>query len=129
MSTHAAESTSQNVTLPFIQEIYDSNFLDILLPFRRPVTTPAEPQPTNSTIDALKTASNLTYTKNGAPSYVSTESPTLDAFQGLRPFCPAEDMARMLDKAWGEDPAVTLRIIWNTRSIHDGKGDKEIFYQ
>ncbi|KAI0262261.1 hypothetical protein BGY98DRAFT_1092197 [Russula aff. rugulosa BPL654] len=35
----------------------------------------------------------------------------------------------VLAKAWAEDPALTLKIIWNTRSIHDGKGDKELFYR
>jgi len=35
----------------------------------------------------------------------------------------------LLAKLWAEDPALTLRVIWNTRSIHDGKGDKELFYK
>jgi hypothetical protein len=35
----------------------------------------------------------------------------------------------LLAKAWEEDPSLTLRIIWNTRSIHNGKGDKELFYR
>ncbi|KIJ06903.1 hypothetical protein PAXINDRAFT_51147, partial [Paxillus involutus ATCC 200175] len=33
----------------------------------------------------------------------------------------------MLENAWSEDPVLTVRIIWNARSIHDGKGDKELF--
>ncbi|KIJ09162.1 hypothetical protein PAXINDRAFT_87872 [Paxillus involutus ATCC 200175] len=35
----------------------------------------------------------------------------------------------MLENAWAEDPALTLRMIWSARSIHDGKGDKELFYR
>ena len=32
-------------------------------------------------------------------------------------------------QAWAEDPDLTLKIIWNLRSIHDGKSEKEGFYR
>lgn len=130
MSIPAAASSSQNVTIPFIQELYDPNFLDVLLPPRdASPATRGEPQPTNPMLDALKASNNLTFTENGAPAYRSTESTTLDAFQMLKPYYyRADTMASILHKAWEEDPALALRIIWSTRSIHDGKGEKEVFY-
>lgn len=41
----------------------------------------------------------------------------------------ARTIDSVLARAWAEDPALTLKIIWNTGSIHDGKGDKELFYR
>lgn len=48
---------------------------------------------------------------------------------GLRTGIPGKKVDRFLGSAWEEDPNLTLRIIWNTRSIHDGKGEKELFYR
>ncbi|EEB97578.1 hypothetical protein MPER_03073, partial [Moniliophthora perniciosa FA553] len=35
----------------------------------------------------------------------------------------------VLPKPWEEDPALTFRLIWQLRSIHDGKSEKEAFYR
>ncbi|KIP08703.1 hypothetical protein PHLGIDRAFT_68973 [Phlebiopsis gigantea 11061_1 CR5-6] len=85
-------------------------------------------------IDALMTTENRTRTTNDDPAYASTLSPTLDLFQALRPECWADDLdgvplSTKLEKAWQENPELTLRLIWNSRSIHDGKSDRELFYQ
>ncbi|KAJ7662973.1 hypothetical protein B0H17DRAFT_1171606 [Mycena rosella] len=80
-------------------------------------------------IDALHESSHRTYTENGAPAYNSTLSPTLDAFQKLKPYLYGEQVGNLLEKAWEEDPDLTLKIIWNMRSIHDGKAEREGFYR
>ncbi|KAH9969826.1 hypothetical protein BC827DRAFT_36870 [Russula dissimulans] len=127
----AAASTSQIVTLPHIPELFDPNFLDVLLP---PQSVPknhsdvAPPVPKNAFIDALKSVARHKFTQNGAPAFSSTLSSTLDAFQCLSTEMSPARIDALLAKAWEEDPALTLRIIWNARSIHDGKGDKELFY-
>ena len=130
MSIPAAASTSRVVTLPHIRELFDPNFLDVLLPHRpAPVTNVGTPAPKNAFMDALKSVSHHKLTQNGAPAFSSTLSNTLDAFQGLSADMTAARIDALLTKSWAEDPALTLRIIWNTRSIHDGKGDKELFYR
>jgi Domain of unknown function (DUF2828) len=134
MSTPAAAATSQIVTLPHIPELFDPNFLDALLP---PASTPLAdaavhvdaPVPTNAFMDALKSVAHRKYTQNEAPAFSSTLSSTLDAFQSLSARTTIPRIHSLLTKAWQEDPALTLKIIWNTRSIHDGKGDKELFYK
>ncbi|RDB20784.1 hypothetical protein Hypma_012210 [Hypsizygus marmoreus] len=133
-STLAIASSSQNVTLPDIPELYDPNFLNVLIPptdTGRHQTTHAETPatPKNPMIDALQSTSHHTFTENLAPTYDSTLSPTLDAFQCLASYTSADDFNKYLENAWAEDPELTLRIIWNIRSIHDGKGDKETFYK
>ncbi|KAI0728864.1 hypothetical protein C8Q72DRAFT_916471 [Fomitopsis betulina] len=80
-------------------------------------------------MDALTATAHRTLTENGAPAYSSTTSPTLDAFHVLRPHSNSANIGKFLTEAWAEDPELTLRIIWNVRSIHDGKGERELFYQ
>ena len=127
-----AAATSQNGTIPVIPELYDPNFLDVLLPKRDTPPPPAKAkpeEPSHPMIDMLKTTLNQTRTTNNDPAYESTLSPTLDAFRSIRPWYAKDLLNAVLPKAWEEDPALTLRIIWNSRSIHDGKSDHEGFYQ
>lgn len=135
MFAPAAAATSQHVTLPLIPELYSPDFLDILLPLKQnvvhdaPRANAATPEVQNHMMDALKATANRTFTKNGAPAYSSTASPLLDAFHSLRPHAHGGHISPLLERAWKEDPELTLRIIWNARSIHDGKGEREVFYQ
>ncbi|KIJ11000.1 hypothetical protein PAXINDRAFT_16090 [Paxillus involutus ATCC 200175] len=126
MSTPAFQTphtaaTSQNVTLPPIPELLDLNFIDLLLP----ASIYHSPE------DALRSTAHQKLTTNAAPTFDSTLIPTLHAFLGLDTYLQVigQELGCMLGNAWAEDPAVTLGIIWNARSIHDGKGDKELFYR
>ncbi|KAG1736398.1 uncharacterized protein EDB91DRAFT_1224725 [Suillus paluster] len=132
MAAPLAAASSQNVTLPAIPELTDPNFLDVLLPVAeraKPIkiaeTSPAHP---NAMMDALRSTAHQKLTENASPAFSSTLSTTLDAFQGIRPGVSGSSIDDYLSKAWAEDPALTLRIIWSLRSIHDGKADKELFY-
>ncbi|KAJ7500326.1 hypothetical protein B0H11DRAFT_2155591 [Mycena galericulata] len=80
-------------------------------------------------MDALREFSHRTHTENGAPAYDSTLSATLDAFQHLTRFSYGTRVEELLEKAWVEDPTLTLKIIWNLRSIHEGKSEREAFYR
>ena len=131
-SPAGAASTSQIVTLPHIPELFYPNFLDVLLPPRAALSTNAHvgaPVPKSAFMDALKSVAHRRTTENGAPAFSSTLSSTLDAFQSLSVHMDTRTIDGVLARAWAEDPALTLKIIWNTRSIHDGKGDKELFYR
>lgn len=131
----AAAATSQHVTLPVIPELYSPDFLDILLPIKQNVVHDTDhvdtttPEVQNPMMDALKATANRTFTENGAPAYSSTTSPLLDAFQALRPKTDGGNISPLLEEAWRQDPELTLRIIWNARSIHEGKGARDVFYQ
>ncbi|KAF8500781.1 hypothetical protein F5888DRAFT_1793214 [Russula emetica] len=128
----AAASTSQLVTLPHIPELFNHNFLDVLLPPRPVLSTDANigaTVPKSAFMDALKSVARHRITENGAPAFSSTLSSTLDAFQSLSVHMDTRTIDGVLARSWAEDPALTLKIIWNTRSIHDGKSDKELFYR
>ncbi|KAG1840313.1 hypothetical protein C8R48DRAFT_679605 [Suillus tomentosus] len=127
------DESSQDVTLPAIPELTNPDFLDVLLPVSEDasplemITEISPPQP-NAMMDALRSTAHHKLTENYSPAFSSTLSATLDAFNGIRPGVSGSVVDDYLFKAWAEDPALTLRIIWSLRSIHDGKGDKELFY-
>jgi Domain of unknown function (DUF2828) len=132
MSSAPTALSSQNVTLPFIPELYDPNFMDVLLPASvstKPKSPKTEPAPKNAMVDALKSTAHQTLTQNAAMAYSSTLVATLDAFHGLTRFTFSQEVDKYLSKSWTEDQDITLRIIWNLRSIHDGKGENEVFYR
>jgi hypothetical protein len=118
-------ATNQIVTLPFIPELFLPNYLDTLL---RPKKQVQNVTPKNPMMKALKQIEHQSYTTNLAPAFDSTLSPVLDLFQGLNHFSSTSEIYRYLENAWAEDPELSLRIIWNARSIHEGKGDKAVFY-
>lgn len=137
-STAAVTGTSalhslRRVALPVIAELFDKNFLDVLIPVSTNdiATDPAPPRvtPQNPLMEGLKASSHWTRTTNGARAFSSTLDPVLDAFNGLTQDLYGVDVGRYLNDAWKEDPDLTLRLIWNLRSIHDGVGDKELFYR
>jgi hypothetical protein len=126
-----ATSSTQIISLPDIPELYNDNFLDILLPVKgggpaagRATTTLAA---VNPVVEALIENSRRTFTDKGAPAYNSTGSAILDAFHNLSTY--AFDATEYLSKSWIEDPELTLHLIWSLRSIPDGKGLKETFYR
>ena len=126
-------TSSQTIVLPDIPELYEENFLGILLPVKGSLTIDARasttPGAVNPVIEALIESSHQTFTQKGAPAYNSTDSAILDAFNNLSEHTPSSDVAGYLSKSWIEDPELTLRLIWTLRSIPDGKGLKETFYR
>ncbi|KAJ8074428.1 hypothetical protein PM082_015329 [Marasmius tenuissimus] len=80
-------------------------------------------------VDALETTTHWTFTQNLAPAFSSTLSPTLDAFNALNKYCCNKELEGSLTKAWKEDAGLTLRLIWQLRSIHEGKSERNAFYR
>ncbi|KAH9485243.1 hypothetical protein JR316_0002150 [Psilocybe cubensis] len=123
-------ASKRSVALPAIPELYNKDFLDVLIPgLPEDIVTVNVPTARNPMMEALKVTSYQTYTTNGARAYSSTNSATLDAFSTISRYTLHSDMVHYLEASWKEDPVLTLHIIWNLRSIHDGKGEKEAFYR
>jgi hypothetical protein len=121
-------ASSQRIALPAIHELLDASFLDRLIPPQQPeARRPGILH--HAMMDALKDVSNRMLTANFSPAFKSTNSPTLDAFSSLGPQTSGEDVHSLLTASWAEDQELTLRIIWNLRSIHDGKAEKMVFYR
>ena len=114
--------SSQHVTIPYIPQLFDENFLDQLYPNAvASLPSPPNATPSHPFADALKEEANKTTTEKGAPAFVSTKSATLDAFSTLDNNVKGKEVHTFLRESWAEDPDSTIRIIWNLRSIHDGK--------
>ncbi len=129
--------STRDVTVPALDELRDSNYLDRILPPPEVVPGPApkkqeEPgdPPKGSTImAALHDTANRQLTQNMAAAYASTLLSTLDAFNGLSQATDVEDYDWLLNRSWEEDPKTTVQIIFNLRSIHEGKAEREGFYR
>lgn len=127
--------SSKDVTVPALAELHDPMFLDKLLP-AKPVAAPAAPksatEPPKQGADfmaALNEVANRQYTENSAHAFASTLSPTVDAFNGLSQATDRADFEPLLRKSWEVDPLLTVKIIFNLRSIHEGKSEREGFYR
>jgi len=129
----AARSSSRSFLLPSIPELFNPNFLDALVPEQAPISNEPQVQlhaaPSNLMIDALKSTGRQILTENMAPAYSGTDSATVNAFSGINRYTTRAQLNSFLRNSWKEDANLTLRIIWNLRSIHDGKGEKEVFYR
>ncbi|WVQ93053.1 hypothetical protein IAU59_000117 [Kwoniella sp. CBS 9459] len=90
---------------------------------------PAEPKPSWAAfIPALQRAPD-TLTNKGAEAYTSTSDPLVDLFFELTPGVTASRIYELVEAAWAKDSLTTLKLIFQTRSIHEGKGWREGFYQ
>ncbi|KAG9128338.1 hypothetical protein FRC07_000450 [Ceratobasidium sp. 392] len=126
-----SSSSSSNVTVPRSAEIVKpgAQLLEQLLPVKtKPTAADPAASSGNTFVDALKKTQNQARTWNDAKAYKSTESATLDAFSGLNANSSTEDIHKLLAASWQESPELTLRIIWNMRSIHEGHSNKLGFY-
>jgi hypothetical protein len=72
---------------------------------------------------------NRMFTENGGVAYSSTTDPRLDLFVELEKCISVPRLQLLLNRSWAVDPDMTLKIIWNARSIHLGKGEKKCFYR
>ncbi|KAF8465111.1 hypothetical protein BDZ91DRAFT_772291 [Kalaharituber pfeilii] len=72
---------------------------------------------------------NMTLTTNAMPAHVSTLIPTLDLFNDLQKTASPAQIHDLLTQAWQFDPLETLKVIFHCRSIHLGKGERELFYK
>jgi hypothetical protein len=72
---------------------------------------------------------NTMWTANDDVAFCSTKTPLLDLFYHHDESDSSCRLPSLLFDAWAEDPDVTLKIIFNARSIHLGKGSRILFYR
>ncbi|KAF1842258.1 uncharacterized protein K460DRAFT_345940 [Cucurbitaria berberidis CBS 394.84] len=78
--------------------------------------------------DALA-AENKTLTENADVTNISSKSAIVDLFYDLGENTTGDKLKTLLDDAWREDPLLTLKIIFNARSIHLGKSNRIASYK
>ncbi|WVW79539.1 hypothetical protein I302_101508 [Kwoniella bestiolae CBS 10118] len=91
-------------------------------------SAPISAAPSAPFLEAMKGAPDM-LTEKGAQAFSSTGSALVDLFNDFAPGIGVESLFNHLEKAWKEDPHATLKLIFQGRSIHEGKGWKEGFYR
>ncbi|KAH9868790.1 hypothetical protein J1614_007864 [Plenodomus biglobosus] len=74
-------------------------------------------------------AENKTLTENADVSNVSSKDPLVDLFYDLGESTASIKLKALLENAWSEDPLMTLKVIFNARSIHLGKSNRVASYK
>jgi hypothetical protein len=75
------------------------------------------------------TADNKTLTENLDVTNISAQNPLVNLFYDLGENTEGHQLKTLLDAAWKEDSALTLKIIINARSIPLGKSNKVASYK
>ncbi|GAB5364281.1 hypothetical protein AAMO2058_000956300 [Amorphochlora amoebiformis] len=83
----------------------------------------------NKLVDSLADMSGLTRTENMAVSWRSTKSACLDFFFDTLPDVHEDEVFDMLERAWNEDPQITLKLIFQLGDVRKGKGDRTNYYR
>lgn len=80
-------------------------------------------------LEMLKTEDNFTTTENGAVALKSTKNACLDAFSTLPAAkeMPEDYIIRYFSKAFAEDRAIAMRILFYVRDIRGGQGMRRVF--
>lgn len=71
---------------------------------------------------------NRMLTDNGDLAYQSTTNALVDLMAELEDVVTGPRLNDLLDSAWAADPLMTLKLMFNARSIHLGKSSRKTFY-
>lgn len=82
-----------------------------------------------SIANQIKERKNQMRTENFDIAYRSTTDPLLDLFTELEDVVSGPRLRELLEGAWKADAEMTLKIIFNARSIHLGKASRHTFYR
>ncbi|KAI8938741.1 hypothetical protein NX059_004608 [Plenodomus lindquistii] len=74
-------------------------------------------------------ADNKTLTQNADVTNISSNNPLVDLFYDLGENTAGDKLKSLLENAWREDALMTLKIIFNARSIHLGKSNRVASYK
>lgn len=110
----AAEHSALSSSFPVEMPAPGSSFMDALL---------------SQAVPSLDKHDNKMLTENGDLAFRSSGNGLVDLFFELEDVVSGARLKEVLANAWAENPDATLRIIWNARSIHLGKGSRNTFYR
>jgi hypothetical protein len=74
-------------------------------------------------------ADKQTLTENADVTNISSKNALVDLFYDLGGSTESGKLKTLLENAWSEDPLLTLKVIFNARSIHLGKSNRVAMYK
>lgn len=80
-------------------------------------------------LDFLKQENNITYTENGALTHSTSGNNCLDLFfrAGAMRGADEKDIADMVIRAYAENPEKAMKIVFYTRDVRGGLGERRFF--
>ncbi|CAG9980397.1 unnamed protein product [Clonostachys byssicola] len=82
----------------------------------------------NVTLPPAPNLENKVFTSNGDLAHSSTTDACVDLFYELEDSISGARLSDLLAASWNQDALLTLKIIFNARSIHLGKSSRNTFY-
>lgn len=80
-------------------------------------------------ISKIQSGRLVPLTDNGDVTNATSDDALVDLFHDASDAVSGESLNKLLTDAWEKDPLITLKLIFNCRSIHLGKSNKELFYR
>ncbi|KAK5173193.1 uncharacterized protein LTR77_003315 [Saxophila tyrrhenica] len=80
-------------------------------------------------VPSLDSRDGKMLTENADMAYKTSGEALVDLFFELEDVISADRLKQVLEHAWADDAEATLKIIWNSRSIHLGKSSRTTFYR
>ncbi|EOA81646.1 hypothetical protein ACJQWK_10884 [Exserohilum turcicum] len=96
---------------------------------KAPLITGIEKHAASLQISEDAAGPNQTLTDNGDVTNISSRNPLVDLFYDLEEQTTSDRLETLLQAAWNEDPLVTLKVVFNARSIHLGKSSRITSYK
>ena len=80
-------------------------------------------------LNALKQETNFTNTENGGVTHKTSNSKVLDYFSQASALRnrSINNIISVVEKSLGEDPLLTLKVLFNSRDIRNGQGERDTF--
>ena len=75
------------------------------------------------------TTNNKALTWNNDVTNISSKNPLIDLFYDLKETTSSKELPIIMRRAWKKDALMTLKIIFNARSIHLGKSSRNTLYK
>jgi hypothetical protein len=98
-------------------------------PQKAPFIAGLEKHEAHHRLEADLQAENKTLTENLDVTNASSRSAVVDLFYDLSENTHGDDVKKLLDAAWKDDQLLTLKVIFNVRSIHLGKSSRVACYK
>ncbi|USP82432.1 hypothetical protein yc1106_09706 [Curvularia clavata] len=132
---HASTNASDSVTVVQNEPVSTnlkrraSSSADNCRPQKAPFVTGLEKHAAHLRTSEQLAADNEALTENADVTNISAKNPLVDLFYDLKETTSAGELETLLENAWNEDPLLTLKIIFNARSIHLGKSSRITMYK
>ncbi|TGZ84567.1 hypothetical protein EX30DRAFT_337079 [Ascodesmis nigricans] len=128
---HSPLDSTHPILVPFAEEL----FYDVpsFNEYIASLPIPATPRPKKTPEEVAEKLDEMDLvpacTENNDVTNLTAGEPLVDLFNDLTRNVSSQQLNELLHNAWEKDPLMTLKLIWNARSIHVGKSERMLWYR